>query len=333
MLLLNMAKGGFKNFFIIGCNRSGTSLLRTMLNHHSEVAVPLESIFLVDYLKNANRIGIEKQKKYLVREPMLDEWGIKLDPERLAKVEDTAGIVRLVHEEYARKHGKKYWGNKTPRLTHYGELIKANLPEACFIHLIRDPRAVSLSLANSMIHRSNIYFGARRWVRHVRAALKLEKRYSKDVLRVYYEDLVKDPEKELRKICKFLKIKYQKAMLEYQETANREYRKYHKGAHKNLASLPLTKQIDVWRKRLSKREMRIIEHICGDLMIEVGYQPILKETSLKEMEIYYYRAHRVWGFSLQVIRYIIYCPWYLGYTLWRRLMFGTFIDEIKGINY
>jgi len=304
-----------------------------MLNHHPDVAVPLESIFLIDYLKAEKKISIETQKRFLVHEPMLKEWGIKLDSRKLKKAKNISDLINLIHQEYADLNGKKYWGNKTPRMTRYGALIKKKVKEIKFVHLIRDPRATALSLTNSVIHKSNVYYGARRWERHVGAGIELEKKYPKDVLRIYFEDLVTSPEKELRKICKFLNLRYSSAMFNYLKTGNQEYRKYHQGVHKNLNKKPDLRRIDYWKDKLSRREIEIIESVCGDLMQEVPYEPMFEKTNLKKADIYYYRLNRIYNFLYQTKRFLFYWPEYLFYTLLRKAVFGTFIEEIRGINY
>ena len=323
----------FSNFFIIGCNRSGTSLLRTMLNHHPDVAVPLESLFLVDYLKADGKVDINLQKDLLKHEPMLNEWGVKMNKAELDRIKDTTGILKSVHESYAKKQQKRVWGNKTPRMTRYVADIKEYLPDAVFIHMVRDPRAVALSLSNSKIHKSNIYFGAKRWVRYLKSALESEKKYKDYILRVYYEDLVNEPERTLKCVCKLIGIKYTSKMLNYQNTGNKEYRKYHNSAHSNLKKSPQKDRINAWKKELTKREIQIIENVCGEIMEEFGYERVHKDAPLKTKYVYYYRIERLYGFSLQFLRYLLLWPSYLFYSIWRKIRLGTFFEEIRGVNY
>jgi len=304
-----------------------------MLNHHPEIAVPLESIFLVDYLKASGRVEIEKQKKFLKREPMLKEWEIELTEDDLDEIKDTKDIVEVVHRVYARKHGKLIWGNKTPRMTRYTGLVKKHLGEVRFIHMIRDPRAVASSITKSNIHRSNVYYGAKRWTRYIEAGLELEGKCGDDVLRVYYEKLVGNPEGELKKICRFLGVKYSEEMFGYRETGNREYRNYHSGAHEALTGKPDPKKAGAWKKELGKGEVKVVEHICKGWMEKVGYAPLHEDTSLSMIVKSKYRVHRGFGFSCQILRYIRLCPWYLAYTFYRKVSFGTIAEEVMGVSY
>ncbi len=320
-------------FFIVGCNRTGTSLLRTMLNHHPDIAVPLESIFFIDYLKAGKRVDIELQKKLLVGEPMLNEWGIKLNYHDFNKSVAAGDLIRVAHEKYAQKEGKKYWGNKTPRLTRHFELIKEALPKALFIHMIRDPRAVALSLSKTKIHRSNVYFGAKRWLRFVQSGLEMEKKFKKDVLRMRYEDLVKDPEKMLRIICNFLGLRFSRKMLNYYTKGNNEYRTFHNNEHKNLKLPPYVKRINAWKNELTKKEVEVIDSICKDVAIKVGYKFVLNNPKICIFDTYYYRLHRMVGFVMQIFHYLLYWPKYLIYTIWRKIRLGTMRDEVRGIYY
>src|SRR5688572_24803488 len=63
-------------FFIVGCGRSGTTLLRTMLNHHPDVAVPVESLFIVDYLRAAPDVHIDVLKRLLISDREFREWSM-----------------------------------------------------------------------------------------------------------------------------------------------------------------------------------------------------------------------------------------------------------------
>lgn len=260
---------------------------------------------------------------------MLEEWGIKLTDDDLEKAKSSKDLFTLVHKRYAAKNKKMIWGNKTPRLTQHSIRLKKMYPKSVFIHMMRDPRAVALSLANSRIHKSNIYFGAKRWRRFVESGLRLEKRYKKDVLNILYEDLVTDPEKELSKICKFLNVKFHKNLLNYQRTGSSEYRAFHNKEHEGLLKEPYKMKIDAWRIKLKKEEIKVIESVCWPLMKGAGYKPIYKRCRIKESQILYYRSHRIIAFGFQVIHYLIYWPRYLFYTLYRKLILKTLVRELE----
>jgi hypothetical protein len=323
-----MRKNKKEPFFIIGCNRSGTSLLRTMINHHPDVAVPLESIFLIDYML-AKGGNMKKKVNLFIHEPTLAEWGLKLNKNDLVDVTGTKDLFDIVHSKYAKKQGKEYWGNKTPRFTMYSLLLKKLYPKSKFVHMLRDPRAVSISLTKSRIHRSNVYFGAKRWKRYVKAGLLLEQKYPKDVLRIYYEDLVSQPEKSLKKVCKFLSLKWDKKMMDYTFDGNSEYRSFHHLEHSGLRGKPYVTKINHWRKELKANEIKVVESICYDLMRKVYYKPIYTRQKMSDKTRYYYRLHRAFTFVIQINHYIFYWPMYLIYTIYRKIRLNTFKKDLK----
>jgi hypothetical protein len=111
-------------FFIVGCGRSGTTLLRTMLNRHSLVAIPLESLFIVDYLQARESVDHERLVQMLVREFELREWGLEVDADDLSDATNARGAIERLHEIYLAKNRKQIWGQKTPRFVRYGDVLK-----------------------------------------------------------------------------------------------------------------------------------------------------------------------------------------------------------------
>ena len=174
-------------FFIIGCGRSGTTLLRNILNHHPKIAIPLESLFIIDYLSAKDSVPIDTMRSLIAREYEIEEWGMEIAPDDLAGASTAKDLIIAVHKAYMEIHGKAMWGQKTPRFIRHGDLLKATFPDCRFIHVIRDPRAVASSLIQSNVHRSNAYYATLRWLNDVREGLRLKDRYEKDLLEIRYD--------------------------------------------------------------------------------------------------------------------------------------------------
>lgn len=256
-------------FFIVGCGRSGTTLLRSMLDAHPDVGVPLESLFIVDYLLSSQ--PVETMRALLPLEYELSEWRIEVTQSDLEDCESARDLIAKVHELYLAQNGKRRWGQKTPRFVRYGALIKQHYPSARFIHLVRDPRAVASSLARSQVHQSTLFHGAQRWRGDVGAGLALEQSFTQDVLRVYYEALVSDPEREVRRMCDFLGLDFVEEMLRFHQQAPSDYGSYYRQIHSGLGKPVSSSSAEGWRDRLSQREVALVEWIAGPLMEEVGY--------------------------------------------------------------
>ena len=319
-------------FFIVGCGRSGTTLLRTMLNQHPQIAIPLESLFIIDYLR-AKQKPIPVLQRLMAQEYELVEWGLEVSVDDLTGCTTAKDLVDRVHELYMRQHGKTIWGQKTPRFVRYGELLRAAYPQAKFIHVVRDSRAVVSSLMRSDVHQSNAYFGAQRWVKDVKAGLALKERYPTDVLEVRYENLVSKPEAVLHEVCSFLGLHFHPAVLDYQETSAREYGGYYDKVHSNLKQAPDTSRIEAWRKHLSVKEIAVVELFCGEVMQRLGYPPDFENPTVEPWRILYLKAQRFDGIFRQAKHYLLKRPHYLTCNLRRKARLSLLFKSLSEVNY
>jgi len=320
-------------FFIVGCGRSGTTLLRTLLNGHPQVGVPQESLFIVDYLKSVSGAGLSVLKALIVREPELGEWGIDPEVGDLKGCDTVADVIDRLHQIYLALHGKSRWGQKTPRFVRSIDLLLEYFPGARFVHLVRDPRAVVSSLIASDVHRSNAYFGARRWLRDVGLGMASERTHSGRVLRVRYEDLVADPELILRPISRYLGFDYDPSMIRDAAGAAREYSRFYEAIHANLSQSPTDRFVNQWKERLTRTQIEVVEGICGSLMVELGYEPSLIPPPPKPDRTVGMALDRAWGLLRQAAQYLRFRRRYLFYAVYRKWRLGLLRDFILDVSY
>src|SRR5947209_7930688 len=210
---------------IVGAPRSGTTLLRMMLDAHPQLAIPPETGFFALDLNKPGAAPITCREFF---EAIVDfpseapAWNdfhlskedfraglIKLDPFKLA------GGYRVFYRLYAARFGKSRWGDKTPLHTLFMDRMEAALPEAHFIHIIRDGRDVCLSLRDMWFSPGwEIETQARYWCDFVSAARK-HGAAAQHYLEVRFEELITQPEAVLRRICGFVQISYRDDMLHY----------------------------------------------------------------------------------------------------------------------
>lgn len=241
-----------------------------MLNSHPEVGVPLESLFIVDYLNATRPLAVLRRN--LVREYELREWGIACSTDDLFDCKNAAAMIERLHALYLEREGKTRWGQKTPRFVRYGHLLRNHFPGAKFVHITRDPRAVARSLVRSDVHRSTVFHAAQRWRSDVAAGLAFEGAHPQDVLRISYEDLVSQTPQVLHEVCRFLSLEFVDAMLEFHKRTPAEYGAYYDSIHSGLAKPVTSTSVAAWRKELSPQDIAIIESLCGELMDQLGYQ-------------------------------------------------------------
>jgi len=142
--------------FVVGCPRSGTTLLRLMLDAHPTLAIPPESHFIPLVARVRSRydqpsgFDAEHMAADVMRGLRFRDWHLSDDAVRAAIRErrptTLASAIECVFVAYADAHGKTRWGDKTPGYSIELPLISELFPEAVFVHLIRDGRNVALSL-------------------------------------------------------------------------------------------------------------------------------------------------------------------------------------------
>jgi hypothetical protein len=268
--------------FIVACGRSGTTLLRAMLDTHPDMAIPPETKFILTLLGRGRRY--ESPEGFRVDAFVTDlrwafglrELGLTVDEARSAlepPPADTPDAIRRAFRRYAERRGKARYGNKTPvHVLSIARLAEA-FPEARFIHIIRDGRDVALSYLASDVGPDSLEGAAlrwRRWVRRGRAAGRGlgPNRY----LEVRYEDLAADPEATLRRIGGFLGLPYDAAMLRYFERANEVIEGTRRPHNFERLHLPPTPGLRDWRRELTPRERAVFEVLAGDLLADLGYE-------------------------------------------------------------
>jgi hypothetical protein len=303
--------------FIVGCGRSGTTLLRVMLDSHPQIGIPLESLFVIDYLQARTSIPMSVLQELMAQEYEIKEWGLRVCVDDLRDCETPQELVDRVHFLYLQDRGKVRWGQKTPRFVRYGELLKTTYPEAKFVHIVRDPRAVVNSLIRSRSHRSNAYYGALRWIRDVQAGLALKQEYGDDVLAIRYEDLVSVPEETLKRVSAFLGVDYHPAVLSYHEQGTHEYKAYHSVAR--VEKPPDSDRIEAWRRHLTGAQVALIEAICAETMEELGYVRESDAQRVTALQVALATCQRMVGLFQQLLHYLTYRPGYLFCVAKRRL--------------
>ncbi|NIS80807.1 MAG: hypothetical protein GTO14_11490 [Anaerolineales bacterium] len=320
-------------FFIVGCGRSGTTLLRTLLNRHPVIAIPLESLFIVDYLRAASRFDLSLLKSLLIREPEIQEWGIKPTLKDLQDCHTVPEAIGMLHHMYLESRRKRQWGQKTPRFVRHMDLILTHFPNARFIHLVRDPRAVVSSLMRSDVHRSNALHASLRWRMDVRKGFDFEQRHPERVIRIYYEDLVRNAEEKLRHILAFLSLPYDASLEEPGETARDEYTRFYQNIHANIDRMPTDQYINKWKDDLSRRDVEVVESINGEMMGSLGYEREFAQPTIPGDYAVLMRIYRLRGLLRQTYHYLRHRRAYLLFLFWRKWRLGLLKDFLWTVNY
>ena len=266
-------------FFVVGCERSGSTLLRAMLDSHPDLVVPPESYFLVTHAPADPHAPTDPDAfaERVLADPDLARW--RLDPDALrnrlhAVARPTfASLAAAVYDAYAEQAGGRQAGDKTPAYVMVTErLVDLFGDDLRFVHLVRDGRDVALSLVGRT-HKKPDTVGeaALMWRRRVLAGLAAEQRLAGRCVRVTYEDLVAEPEAVLQQVCALLDVAFAPQMLDYAAQAQQYAAGHdHPEQHRNLARAP-TAGLRSWRDELAPVDQAVVDLLAGDVLRRLGY--------------------------------------------------------------
>lgn len=282
--------------FIVGVGRSGTTMLRLMLDAHPELAIPPETHFVPDLIDAIQ--GGAKPEKAVEAMTAVRQWGdLGIEPEQVLERwrqldEFKAGpALRAFYGIYTERQGKPRWGDKTPIYVKNMLRIESALPEARFIHVIRDGRDVALSRWKRTLGdkgpapASQVAEG---WERRIRRAQRQGGKLN-HYLELRYEDLVTDTEPNLRRIAEFLELEWDPAMLTYYEHAADRMAEMARdlpatdgkptrpGAERMEAHAMTQKPPDPsamyrWKEKMSPEDIAAFDAAAGTLLSELGYE-------------------------------------------------------------
>jgi hypothetical protein len=279
--------------FVVGVGRSGTTLLRMMLDAHPELAIPAETHFVPALIERAKAgAGGDELLEEILGVRGWPDFG--LDPDRLReRVRElerpgAAAVLRAFYGLCAEREGKRRWGDKTPIYVTRMRLIGGELGEARFVHLLRDGRDVALSRRRrGMGAGKPIADTAERWRRRIEDARRQARRLRGRYLELRYEDLVGDPEPQLRRVCELIELDFDAVMLGYHERAGERLGELadlpaegarrgrageeRRASHALAAQPPSGARTGAWREEMSAADRAEFEAVAGALLAELGY--------------------------------------------------------------
>src|SRR5690349_22780473 len=208
--------------FIVGNDRSGTTMLRLILDRGPDLAIPPESMFLTDFDDVFDAGGPRPGEEAALMEAVWEHPKVRLwelsgpppaVPAGLAPADAYRFIAEAPYAAYAARHGKPRWADKTPHYVHHVDHLLQVWPDARFVILVRDGRDVALSLKRMPFGPNNAWAAAQWWARGIRAGRRAAADHPDAVLTVRYEDVAGAPQTEVPRICDFLGVAYHDDML------------------------------------------------------------------------------------------------------------------------
>jgi hypothetical protein len=247
--------------FLVAADCTGTTVVRLLLDGHPEIAFVSEMDFVVSELRDENWPAMEPYIHYLQASRVFHDTGFRID-RRLAYPDLMNSFL----------HQKLDWGGPGKHIVggtihrHFDRLARI-WPDARFIHLVRDPRDMAASCM-SMGWAGNVWAGVEPWI----VAEKLWDRVREGLppyrfLELTFEEVCRDTVGAMTKVCHFLGVRYNPAMLDYPK--------------RTTYILPVPELAEQWKREMSPEDVRLVEARVGDLLVARNYE----HSGLSRLEI------------------------------------------------
>lgn len=254
--------------FLVGAERSGTTVLRLMLDNHPQIAWCYEFEYAVDKVSDeGNFPSLDDYYKWLETHRIFQDTGFAIDR--------SLSYLQLCHSFLVQKRDQVGKGIVGATVHHHFDRLLSIFPDARFIHLIRDGRDVARSCIG-MGWAGNVYTGVERWIEAESLWDKLSQSISPErQIEVTYETLIAKPIETLTQLCNFMGVPYDEAMLSYAQTTTYD--------------LPDPSLIGQWRRKLPDLEIQLVESRIANRLVERGYElsglPPLNVTPTMERQL------------------------------------------------
>ena len=240
-----------KPVFLVGAERSGTTVLRLMLDHHPDIAWRNEFEHAVDRVpEDQGWPDLPSYYDWLETHRIFQASGVTINKEL-----DYPALVNDFLVQHRDRTGKPIIGATVHR--HFDRLLRI-WPDALFIHILRDGRDVARSNIG-MGWAGNVWMGIEKWIEAEQLWEKLQPVIPAERrIEVTYENLINSPEQELTRICQFLGLSYAPEMMDYIDNTTYD--------------TPDPAYIAQWRRKLSDRQVQLVESKIAPMLTERHYE-------------------------------------------------------------
>lgn len=269
--------------FVLGCPRSGTTVLYHMLLSTGDFAVyrAESNVFNLLMPRFGGMHSVASRQELLtvwLRSKLFRASGLdagEIRAEILAECQSGGDFLRIVMQKIARQQGVRRWADCTPDHLLYMREIKREIPNALFIHIIRDGRDVALSYERQRWSHplpwdrdERLGIAGLYWEWIVRKGREQGRRLGADYREVRFEDLIANPRHTLPSLGAFIgqDLDYdriQRAGIGSVTQPNSSFEKDRTGAFN---------PVDRWKKKMSPAELARFEALVGDLLLKLGYE-------------------------------------------------------------
>jgi len=279
----------FKAIQFIGTQRSGSNLLRLMLNQLPEISAPHPPHILKIFFPILSRYGdLNIPRHFYQLAEDVCAWvnanpvpwdGVIFhvdDMLRQCRRNTLMELFTRIYETKARHDQGAYWCCKSMESVNYVDQIEAAGIAPYYLHIYRDGRDVALSFLKAIVGPKHVYYLAKKWDEEQRLSLLVRQRLGPQrVIQVRYEDLIRDPKAEMHRLCSALGVPYSDEIFEYYHSTESLNTATSGQMWKNVVKPIMADNHDKFRREFSGEQLVIFERVAGPVLDELGYQNMI----------------------------------------------------------
>jgi hypothetical protein len=272
--------------FMIGIQRSGSNLLRLMLNELPEIAAPHPPHILQRMMPLVPYYGdLRKDKEFsrlvddvcrLVELNPVPWEGVVLYRKEVAarcRNRSLVAVFGAVYDVMVQAWGAKAWCCKSLANVYYLPEIDEYFDDAKYVYLYRDGRDVAVSFRKAVVGEKHFYHIAKEWDEAQRLALAFRSKIpARRFFNLSYEELTNEPEKTARSLCRFLGVGYRPSMLDFYKSGEAKRAASASNLWENVTNPVMKHNSGKFLKEASEEDIRIFESVAGDSMDRLGYE-------------------------------------------------------------
>jgi hypothetical protein len=271
---------------MIGTQRSGSNLMRLMLNQVPTVVAPHPPHILQRLMPlvpnygdlsapSAFRLLVDDVCRLVELNPVPWE-GVVLDRDDVAarcRQNTLVAVFAAVYDILAETRRAETWCCKSLANVHYGPEINAYLPDAKYIYLYRDGRDVAVSFKKAVVGQKHFYHIAQDWAKAQRAALKMRAQLDdSQFFSISYETLTSCTEQTLQDLCAFLEVAYDPSMLDFHQSDEATSTASSSSLWSNVTKPVMSQNTKKFLKEATEEEIKVFELVAGDVLDQLGYE-------------------------------------------------------------
>ncbi len=281
----------FDNIQFIGTQRSGSNLLRLMLNQHSSISAHHPPHLLMTFMPLMEKYGdiSRYQTRRVLVQDMCDwvdknpvTWEpVSFDVASIAKTsENIFDIFKAFYQAKCEQDGATIWCCKSTHNIEYIEELNKHL-NPFFVYLYRDGRDVALSFQKAYVGPKHIYEIARKWQNEQIHSLRfLDSIPSKRYMKISYEQLIEEPAMVLTKLCEKLNIQYEPNMLRYYSSEESMITSNAGRMWKNVNKPILEDNRQKFRSDMTVGDIEMFETVASGSLMKLGYEVLTQASAI-----------------------------------------------------